>query len=169
MVNNDIEKNILLNYDVFLIEQLIIFEEIKNGVDKKIKNYKNNYTAYYSNNLDEKNKIAYEEALEEIAEIKKGLEQLSELLEIFGMLTQRMVLEDLEILDLFKIENKDLKELKNNIENSGNASKPLKENYKTEYETSFLMVFGKIIFAIIIFVIAYIQIKNRKKMNFMRK
>lgn len=163
MANNDIKKNILLNYDVFLIEQLIIFNELKNGVNEKIENYKNNYIAYYSNNLDEKNKIAYEKALEEIEEIKKGLEELSELLETFGMLTQKMVLEDLEILDLFKMENKELKQLKTKIKNTESATKPLKENYKTEYETNFLMVFGKMIFVIIIFVIAYIQIKNRRK------
>lgn len=163
MTNSDIEKNILVNYDVFLIEQLIIFEEIKNVVDELVQNYENNYKAYYSQKLDKQNKIAYETALEEIEKIKKKLTQISEFLEIFGVLTQRMVVEDLEILDLFKMENKELKVLKNTAQNTESASEPLKENYRTEYETNFLTLFGKIIFVIIIFVIAYIQIKNRRK------
>lgn len=163
MTNSDIEKNILVNYDVFLIEQLIIFEEIKIVVDELVQNYENNYKAYYSQKLDKKNKIAYETALEEIEKIKKKLTQISEFLEIFGVLTQRMVVEDLEILDLFKMENKELKVLKNTAQNTESASEPLRENYKTEYETIFLTLFGKIIFVIIIFVIAYIQIKNRRK------
>lgn len=162
MADNSIENNILLNYDVFLIEQFIIFEEIKNAVDEKIKNYKNNYKAYYLHDLDEKNKIAYEKALEEIEKIKKDLNQISELLEIFGILTNRKVLEDLEILEIFKIENKELKKLKHKVQNTESASKPLKENYKSEYSTNFLILFGKILFAVIIFVIAYIQIKNKK-------
>lgn len=163
MTNSDIEKNILVNYDVFLIEQLIIFEEIKIVVDELVQNYENNYKAYYSQKLDKQNKIAYETALEEIEKIKKKLTQMSEFLEIFGVLTQRMVVEDLEILDLFKMENKELKVLKNTAQNTESASEPLKENYRTEYETNFLTLFGKIIFVIIIFVIAYIQIKNRRK------
>lgn len=163
MTNSDIEKNILVNYDVFLTEQLIIFEEIKMVVDELVKKYENNYKAYYSQKLDKQNKIAYETALEEIEKIKKKLTQISEFLEIFGVLTQRMVVEDLEILDLFKMENKELKVLKNTAQNTESASEPLKENYRTEYETNFLTLFGKIIFVIIIFVIAYIQIKNRRK------
>ena len=70
MANNDIKKNILLNYDVFLIEQLIIFNELKNGVNEKIENYKNNYIAYCSNNLDEKNKEQKRKRLKEIEEIR---------------------------------------------------------------------------------------------------
>ena len=49
MTNSDIEKNILVNYDVFLIEQLIIFRN-KSWVDELVQNYENNYKAYYSKN-----------------------------------------------------------------------------------------------------------------------
>lgn len=162
MVDKSIEDNILLNYDFFLIEQAILYDEIKEIVDDKINKYKNNYKAYYSHDLDEKNKIAYEKALEEIEKIKTDLSKISELLEIFGVLTQKMISEDLEILEILKIQNKELKTALNNTENTESASKPLKENYKHEYKSNFLMLFTKVIFAVIILVIAYIQIKNRR-------
>lgn len=162
MANSEIENNILLNYDVFLIEQAIILDEIKKTIDEKVAEYETSYKAYYSHDLDKNNKIAYEKTLEEIETIKTKLNTMSELLEIFGVLTQRFIDEDLEILEIFKFENEELKALKNNAKNTGDASKPLKENYKHEYQTNFLTLFAKVIFVIIIFVIAYIQIKNRK-------
>lgn len=162
MANKSIEDNILLNYEEFLIKQANFFDEIKERVDAKINTYKNNYKAYYLHDLDEKNKIAYDKALEEIEKIKTDLSKMSENLEVFGVLTQKMVAEDVEILEILKIQNEELKEALNNTKNQEGASKPLKENYKHEYRSNFLMLFTKFIFAIIILVIAYIQIKNRR-------
>lgn len=161
MADKSIEDNILLNYEGFLIEQAIFFDEIKEIVDDRINTYKTNYKAYYSHDLDEQNKLAYDKALEEIEKIKTDLSKMSEFLEIFGVLTQRMIAEDVEILEILKIQNKELKEALNNIKNQQDASKPLKENYKHEYRSNFLMLFTRFIFAIIILVIVYIQIKNR--------
>ena len=162
MSDKTIEDNILLNYDVFLIEQAILFDEIKEIVDEKINIYKNNYKAYYSHDLDETNKVAYDKALEEIEKIKTDLNKMSEFLEVFGLLTQKMIGEDLEILEILKIQNKELKGGLHSAKNTESASKPLKENYKHEYRTNFLMLFTKVIFAVVILVIAYIQIKNRR-------
>lgn len=162
MADKSIEDNILLNYEGFLIEQAIFFDEVKEIVDDRINTYKNNYKAYYSHDLDEQNKLAYDKALEEIEKIKRDLSKMSELLDIFGLLTQNMVGEDIEILEILKIQNKELKEALHKTQNVESSSKPLKENYKQEYRTNFLMLFTRFIFAIIILVIAYIQIKNRK-------
>lgn len=162
MTNKSIEDNILLNYEFFLIEQAMLFDEIKMIVDEKINTYKNNYKAYYSHDLDQKNKLAYEKALEEIEKIKRDLSKMSELLDIFGLLTQNMVGEDIEILEILKIQNKELKEALHKTQNVESSSKPLKENYKHEYKTNFLMLLVKFIFAAVILIIAYIQIKNRK-------
>ena len=162
MADKSIEDNILLNYEGFLIEQAIFFDEVKEIVDDRINTYKNNYKAYYSHDLDEQNKLAYDKALEEIEKIKRDLSKMSELLDIFGLLTQNMVDEDIEILEILKIQNKELKEALHKTQNVESSSKPLKENYKQEYRTNFLMLFTRFIFAIIILVIAYIQIKNRK-------
>ena len=162
MADKNIEDNILLNYEGFLIEQAIFFDEVKEIVNDRINTYKNNYKAYYSHDLDEKNKLAYDKALEEIEKIKTDLSKTSEFLEIFGVLTQKMIAEDVEILEILKIQNKEFKTALNNTENTESASKPLKENYKHEYKSNFLMLFTKVIFAVIILVIAYIQIKNRQ-------
>lgn len=161
MADKSVEDNILLNYEGFLIEQAIFFDEIKEIVADKINTYKNNYKAYYLNDLNETNKLAYDKALEEIEKIKTDLSKISDLLENFGVLTQKMIAEDVEILEILKIQNKELKEALNNTKNQQGASKPLKENYKHEYRSNFLMLFTRFIFAVIILVIAYIQIKNR--------
>ena len=87
---------------------------------------------------------------------------MSEFLEIFGMLTQQMVGEDMENLEMLKFQHEEVKAQLNTVKNKGSASKPLKENYKSEYRSNFLMLFSKVIFSVIILVIAYIQIKNRK-------
>lgn len=162
MTDNSVENNILLNYEGFLIEQAVFFEEIKRTVHEKIRSYKTNYKAYYSHDLDRNNKIAYEKALEEIEKVKTDLNKMSEFLEIFGMLTQQMVGEDMENLEMLKFQHEEVKAKLNTVKNKGSASKPLKENYKNEYRSNFLMLFLKVIFSVIIFVIAYIQIKNRK-------
>lgn len=162
VTNNKLRNNILLNYDSFLLEQYELLKEIKNIVEEKITIYKNNYKAYYLNDLDKRNKIAYDNALAEIEKIKTDLNKISEAMEIYGILTQEIIAEDLELLELIKIQNEELKALKNRVQNTGNASKPLKENYNNEYKTNFLWLLLKVVFAIMLFVIAYIQIKNRK-------
>lgn len=160
--NSELKNNILLNYDVFLLEQYELLKEIKNIVEEKITSYKNNYKAYYLNDLDARNKTAYDNALEELAKIKTDLNKISEVLEIYGVLTQEIIAEDLELLELLKFQNEELKALKNKVQNTENASKPLKENYNSEYRKNFLWTLLKVVFAIMIFVIAYIQIKNRR-------
>ena len=162
MADENIEDNILYEESRILIEQAKLFNEIKEKVDDKINIYKNNYKAYYSHDLDEQNKLAYDKALEEIEKIKIDLSKISEILENYGVLTEKIIIEDVEILDILQIQNKELKEVLNNTKNQEGASKPLKENYKHEYRSNFLMLFTKFIFAVIILVIAYIQIKNRK-------
>ena len=77
-----LKNNILLNYDSFLLEQYELLKEIKNIVEEKIANYKNNYKAYYLNDLDARNKTAYDNALAEIEKIKTDLNKIREVLEI---------------------------------------------------------------------------------------
>jgi len=162
MVNGDVIKDkIAANYDNFLLEQYELFKEVKESVSEKIQTYENNYKAYYLNNLDKDNKIAYEIALEEIAQMKTALNEMTELLEIFGAFTEETMAVDLDVLEFLKSQNARLKELKNEMKNKGNASGPLKDNFSSEYKSTFLTVFLKFLFLLIIFIIVYIQIKNK--------
>ena len=52
------------------------------------------------------------------------------------------------------------KALKNNAKNTGDASKPLKENYKHEYQTNFLTLFAKVILLLLFLSLHIFKLKT---------
>ena len=113
--------------------------------------------------LNPEKKSAYQLDLAEIAGIRQNLVTINEFLELFGIITEEVTLENLERLQQYKFDNARLKELEKKIKNSDDASKPQKENFAKEYQYKFVIFLAYIVLLIGIIVIAYIQISNRKQ------
>lgn len=157
----EMRKNILLNYENFLIEQRKIFTTITTGIRSIVANYKNSYKAYFMDDLNAEKKMDYEINLEEINATRRELSISNELLEIFGIIMEEETVNNLERLHQYKIDNERLKELEKQIKDSDDASKPQKENFGKQYQYGFLTLLSYIVLLIGIIVIAYIQTTNR--------
>lgn len=161
MNKEEMRENILLNYDLFLDEQKMMYQDVKNKVSPLLESYIKNYKDYFSNDLDSASQKAYQKNIEEIDIVKNEIQNLNDILEFFGLTTEEMMVEHIETLQFLRDQNDYLKNAENNVENINESSGPQKENFNKKYRYTFLIVLAKLIFIIAVFVIAYIQIKNR--------
>ena len=160
-VSEERRNNILLEYDIFLINQAKLVHTLMDTIKEQLKKYKNSYKAYFLDNLSPEKKIAYEKNLEEIQTINSELKIIAEILNDYGIIAQEITGDNLEKLRMYKINNEQLKVLVNKMKSNQSSSEPQKENYSKQYEMSFLYLIGYVFLFIAIGVITYIQISNK--------